>query len=86
MNERIQKLAEQATKWSTAMNWSHDPKYGDRRQDELFLEKFAQLIVQGVLDICYDVARPQYNGDDHKFTPGAKAVEKLVKEFYGVVE
>ena len=46
MNERIKKLAEQAAKWSTAMNWSHDPKYGDRRQDDLFLEKFAELIVR----------------------------------------
>lgn len=44
MNERIRQLADEAAKWAQTMNWSSDPKYGDRPFSDLFNEKFAELI------------------------------------------
>lgn len=77
MNKRIQELIQQATR----VIEPDDPDY----RHEIFDKKlFAELIVGDVLDICHDIARPQHNGDDHKFSPGAQAVAKLVRKFYGV--
>ena len=88
MNERLRELYRQA---HSIRHYDGDPMRDGNPptiywQDEVSAERFAELIVRDVLNICYDIARPQYNGDDHKFTPGAKAVDKLVRKFYGVEE
>lgn len=49
MNERIQELAEQATKWAQQAQWSTDPRFGDRPFSDLYNEKFAELIVMECL-------------------------------------
>lgn len=52
MNERIQELAEQATKWAQQAQWSTDPRFGDRPFSDLYNEKFAELIVRECADIA----------------------------------
>ena len=73
MNERIRKLAEQATR--TAM-WIGDPDAG-----ELDAEKFAELIVRE----CVQVAHPRLT-DVGEWAAGMRLVQKRLKQHFGVDE
>lgn len=46
LNDRIQELALQAAAWARTANWSSNPKFGDRSYDDLYNEKFAELVAQ----------------------------------------
>jgi hypothetical protein len=72
MNERIQQLAEQATR--KAM-WPGDPDAG-----ELNAEKFAELIVRE----CGDVAYGAYW--DNPETVRGQHIKEKIKQHFGVEE
>lgn len=43
---RIKELAVEADMWAQKMQWSPDPRYGDKSVSELYDYKFARLIVR----------------------------------------
>ena len=51
MNERILELIEQATEWAKQANWSTDPRFGDRRYEDLYNERLVELIVQECMEL-----------------------------------
>lgn len=46
MNSLVKDLSERANEWAKCANWSTNPEYGDKRFEDLYNEKFAELIVQ----------------------------------------
>lgn len=76
MNERIQELAEQATKWAQQAQWSTDPRFGDRPFSDLYNEKFAELIVRECASVGYDAS----------YSECALNVSNKILEHFGVEE
>ena len=70
MNERIRELADEAARYSATMFLPTG-----ENGDDLFVEKFAQLIAQEVLDVI----------ENERYTLYEPLVEK-VKQHFGVEE
>ena len=70
MNERIKQLAEQAT------DKEHGYSFFDR-------EKFAELIVEDVLDVC---KKQKWNSGFNQYREGIRDTMKSIKEHFGVEE
>lgn len=80
MNERIRQLAEQA-------GYSPLPGlYFANELQEVFLNKFAALIVRDVLVICDAVSEPFEDPEMDKNIPGALVVAEMIRENFGVEE
>lgn len=86
MNKRIQELMEQASQYAhenRAGDWEVGPAYQD-----IFHEKFAELIVRECMDIAYEV-RGEPATDTHYVIGYDRACEKMIdgiKEHFGVEE
>ena len=78
MNKRIIELADEAAKFS-AMLALPTGESGDK----LFVEKFAELIVQECLDV---VAMRLYLGPEEICRQECKALAAEIKEHFGVEE
>ena len=81
MNERIQKLSEQAGEHAAA-NATGDWEVGLAYQD-LFNKKFAELIVGHAIECVRDVLRDE--NSDLSYV-AASQVQKRLREFFGVEE
>jgi hypothetical protein len=76
-NERIDELRKQAAREvSNANQWTNDDEW-----NELFMEKFAELIVRE----CVQVAHPKLN-DVGEWAAGMRLVQKRIKQHFGVEE
>ena len=78
MNERIRELAEQAN--------SHHDNFFDLNYKELdvFLEKFAELIVRECAEVCDDLDIDHWG--DKSFDDGTYYCSRAIKQHFGVEE
>jgi aminoglycoside phosphotransferase len=76
MNERIQKLAEQAEDWADKQNF-YESEYR-----EYFNEKFAELIVRE----CGQVSEDDITDGDACCTNTADRIARQIKKHFGVEE
>lgn len=82
MNKRIRQLADEAAKWAQTMNWSSDPKYGDRPFSDLFNEKFAELIVIECAKVASDSVIDHSGHSETNICP--KYLACHIKDHFGV--
>lgn len=69
--------------WARKANWSTNPKFGDRRYDDLYNEKFAELIAQE----CARIIEERVKRFPEDFTTWRCAMiesARVVKEHFGV--
>jgi hypothetical protein len=86
MNERIKELAEQLDPVATIGNWGRVewadnvyPQLGDKMYADIDLQKFAELIVRGCVDIAYT------NADvDETYDYACYAIAWKIKKHFGV--
>lgn len=76
MNKRIQELAEQAFR-DTVLSGG---KRGDKEFDQLYNERFAELIVRECIEQCAD------NGSNDEWDKGVRWASNQIKEHFGVEE
>jgi hypothetical protein len=87
MNERIQKLAEQATEYANEQNELHGVGYVIT-----FKEKFAELIVQECISIvdeqkeCLHEEEKYWHDRDYGYALAVDDASKGIKQFFGVKE
>ena len=80
MNSRIKELRKQAAREvSNANQWTNDDEW-----NELFMEKFAELIVNQCVRVMYDNAIERKVPPDIDKTPLQYAI--AIKEHFGVEE
>jgi hypothetical protein len=73
MNERIKELRKQAAREvSNANQWTNDDEW-----NELFMEKFAELIVKECAGVCED-----YRGTE--WGKAAECIGDSIKQHFGV--
>ena len=87
MNDRIRELAEHCDFY--VGNEHYDKSHEE--QQRLFMEKFAELIVQECAKVIYRqtlMATPEHHWSDWEvgFNEGIDAAKKKVKEHFGVEE
>ncbi len=89
MNEQIRQLAEQARQYAFAkVENSQDPtEWSSKYYNEMFDDKFAELIVRECMDICaereYDI-RTRIKDEGKAAT--AYMIRAYIKEHFGVEE
>ena len=77
MNERIKELALQAMTYVT-----HNPKANKLNSGDMFVEKFAELIVRECVAICQDI-----DGEDNiDARSGRQDCAVEIKQHFGVEE
>ena len=79
MNERIRELAEEAAKFSAIMALP-----ADESGDKLFVEKFAELIVQECVACATWVGKMNTTAVEPVHT--AQAINQRIKKHFGVEE
>ena len=77
MNERIKELEKQAT--NVVEGWSDEN--GTTRYYEFNREKFAELIVEDVLDLC---KKQKWHSGFNEYREGIRDTMKSIKEHFGV--
>jgi len=45
-SDLIKNFSEQAHEWAKCASWSTNPKYGDKKFEDLYNERFAELIIE----------------------------------------
>jgi len=83
MNERIKELAERAHEWSKCASWSTNPEYGDKKFEDLYNEKFADLIVRECVRVCDAIADTAWSKDEVKYT---EQCIDTIKQHFGLEE
>ena len=83
MNERIEKLAEQATNY--ALRWAEgdskiNPKITPEQWIKVFQEKFAELIIAECLNQCY------FRGMNDELYAGQLRAAAYIEQHFGVEE
>jgi hypothetical protein len=86
MNKRIKELAEQLDPVATIGNWGRVewadnvyPQLGDKMYADIDLQKFAELIVRGCVDIAHT------NADvDETYDYACHTIAWKIKEHFGV--
>jgi len=83
MNERIKEFSLQASNWARDANWSTDPKFGDRRYEDLYNEKLAELIVGECVRVCEGLADNAWGKGEVR---QAEQCAEAIKQHFGVDE
>lgn len=91
MNERIEKLAVEARQYAFGeVENSQDPtEWSTKYYNEMFEQKFAELIVQECINCCDEVDRiNEAFIQDYDYDPqnGPKECIQVIKEHFGVEE
>ena len=81
MNERIQALADEAAKFSAIMAFPTGES-----GDKLFVEKFAELIIEECLRMCDCAEASLLEHSYPRESDGAASVKIFIKEHFGVEE
>ena len=82
MNKRIEELKKEAAKQSAVMFMNLVFTDKQKTGDELFLEKFAELIAKECVDICSELHWNYRIGDES----GPKECAERIKKHFGVEE
>jgi len=88
MNERIRELAVQAEKLADEATNAYNDDTGNWRKvwNEVYDEKFAELIVRECMLICGAVQGAGEFRNMHEFASGAAQCKEIIKRDFGVGE